>query len=362
MQRDHVNHAVEISIHVGFLILLVAACLLVLRPFLPLIAWGIIIATAAYPSHLKLKRLMGDRNGLASVVSTIILLALVIVPLALLARSLVEGLQNLAALFKAGMPTLPPLPEHIQHWPIVGSSLQEFWGMASKNFSSLLRTFAPQIKSVVPALLVASAGVGAAVIQWVLSILIAGALLANAAKASNVARLLARHLFGDKGPEFEELASSTVRSVTTGIIGVAFIQSFFAALGFVVSGMPGAGLWAVVFLVAALLQIGAVVLVPAAIYMFIVASTTKAAVFLGWCVLVGLMDNVLKPILLGRGVSVPMAVVFLGAIGGFVAMGAIGLFVGAILLSVGYKLTTAWLQEEPAPKPEAIEYPIPIRR
>jgi len=362
MQRDYVNRAVEVSIHIGLLVLLVAACLLILRPFLPLIAWGTIIATAVYPWHLKLKKLVSGRNGLASVLSTIFLLGVVIVPLFFLTRSLIDGAQSLTALFRAGMPAIPPLPEHIQRWPVVGPHLQELWGMASKNLSSLLRTFAPQIKSVIPDLLVASAGVGVAVIQWILSILIAGVLLANATKASETARALANHLFGERGVEFQELASSTVRSVTTGIIGVAFIQSFFAALGFVVAGLPGAGLWAVVFLAAAMIQVGAIVLIPAVIYMFIVASTTKAAIFLGWCLVVGVMDNVLKPLLLGRGVAVPMVVVFLGAIGGFIAMGAIGLFVGAILLSVGYKVTTAWLQVAPELKPEAIDYPIPIRR
>lgn len=362
MQRDYVNRAVEVSIHIGLVALLVTACLLILRPFLPLIAWGVIIATAAYPWHLKLKKLVGGRNRLASVLSTVLLLAVVIVPLILLARSLIDGLQNLAGLFKAGPLVIPPLPEHIQHWPIVGSRLQELWEMASKNFSSLFRTFAPQIKVIIPDLLLASAGVGVAVVQWVLSILIAGALLGNAVKAGEVARSLANHLFGDKGPEFEELARSTVRSVTTGIIGVAFIQSFFAAIGFVVAGLPGAGLWAVVFLAASMLQIGVLVLIPAVIYMFVAASTTNAAIFLGWCVLVGLMDNVLKPLLLGRGVSVPMVVVFLGAIGGFVAMGAIGLFVGAILLSVGYKLTTTWLQEVPDSRHPATDHMAPVLR
>jgi len=107
--------------------------------------------------------------------------------------------------------------------------------------------------------------------------------------------------------------------------------------------MPGAGLWAAVFLFAAVLQVGALVLVPAAIYMFTIASTTKAVTFLIWCIVVGLMDNVLKPLLLGRGVTVPTAVIFVGAMGGFIAMGILGLFVGAIVLSVGYKLCLAWL-------------------
>jgi predicted PurR-regulated permease PerM len=136
--------------------------------------------------------------------------------------------------------------------------------------------------------------------------------------------------------------------VTFGILGVALIQSACAALGFVVVGLPGASLWSVIFLFAAVLQAGGLVLIPAVVYEFAVASTTKAVIFLVFCIIVGAMDNVLKPLLLGRGVAVPIAVVFLGAIGGFMAMGIIGLFVGAIVLSVGYKLFLAWLGEEPA--------------
>jgi predicted PurR-regulated permease PerM len=138
---------------------------------------------------------------------------------------------------------------------------------------------------------------------------------------------------------------ATIRSVTTGILGVAFIQSVFAGLGFLAVGLPGAGLWSVVFLIAAVLQVGMLVLIPAVIYVFAVSSVMKAVIFLIWCAIVGLMDNVLKPILLGRGVAVPIIVVFLGAIGGFVTLGIIGLFIGAIVLSVGYKLFLAWINE-----------------
>jgi predicted PurR-regulated permease PerM len=133
--------------------------------------------------------------------------------------------------------------------------------------------------------------------------------------------------------------------VTTGILGVAFIQSVLAGLGFLVVGLPGAGLWALVFLIAAMLQVGMLVLIPAVVYVFAVSTITKAVIFLIWCAIVGLSDNVLKPVLLGRGVAVPIVVVFLGAIGGFVTLGIIGLFVGAIVLSVGYKLFLAWINE-----------------
>ena len=343
--QDYLGRALEVSIHVGLLILLAAACLLILRPFLPLIAWGIIIAIAAYPGYRRLQDLLGGRSRLAAVVCTVFLFAVLIVPVVLLTGSLAEGIQSLVARLKEGTPIVPPPPPRIGTWPIIGAPLKDAWELASKNLSAALQTFAPQIRTVVPALLLASAGVGLAVLQWILSILVAGVLLANAATGAKIARLLSNRLFGEKGPEFEELAGATIRSVTTGIIGVALIQSFFAALGFLVAGLPGAGLWGVIFLFAAVLQLGTLVLIPPVIYMFAIASTTKAVMFLVWCVIVGLMDNVFKPLLLGRGVAVPMAVVFLGAVGGFVAMGIIGLFVGAIVLSVGYTLFVAWVQE-----------------
>jgi predicted PurR-regulated permease PerM len=183
------------------------------------------------------------------------------------------------------------------------------------------------------------------VLQFALSILVAGALLANAQAAYELTCSLAKRLFGRQGPEFQQLIGATIRSVTTGILGVAFIQSVLAGLGFLVAGLPGAGLWTVMFLIAAVLQVGVLILIPAVVYVFAVSTMTKAVIFLIWCVIVALVDNVLKPLLLGRGVAVPIVVVFLGAIGGFVALGIIGLFVGAIVLSVGYKLFLAWINE-----------------
>jgi len=216
--------------------------------------------------------------------------------------------------------------------------------MAANDLSELLHEYAPQIKAALPQLLSATAGLGATVLQLLLSILVAGFLLAKAQPAYELVRALANRLFGDKGPEYQQLVGNTIRSVTFGILGVAVIQTVFAAIGFLVVGLPAVGLWVVMFLIAAVLQFGMIVLIPAVIYVFATASTTKAVIFLIWCLIVGLMDNVLKPILLGRGAAVPIVVVFLGAIGGFVAMGIIGLFVGAIVLSVGYKLFLAWLE------------------
>ena len=350
--KAYLNRTMEASIHIGLALLLAIACLMIMKPFLPLIAWGIIIGVASFPAFLKLQSALGGRGGLAAVLYTLILLALLIIPVVLLAQSLVEGVQTLSAHMKDGTLAIPSPPDSVASWPIIGARLYSLWKSASENLSDVVLRFAPQIKSALPELLSASAGFGLAVLQFLLAILVAGALLANAPAATKAARSLFVRIFEDRGPEYHRLVSSTIRSVTSGILGVAIIQTVCAGLGFLVAGLPGAGLWAVLFLIAAVLQAGVLVLIPAVIYMFAIASTTKAVIFLIWCIIVALMDNVLKPLLLGRGAAVPMAVVFLGAIGGFVAMGIIGLFVGAIVLSVGYKLLLAWIEPATVVEPE----------
>jgi predicted PurR-regulated permease PerM len=341
--KDYVNRAVEVTIHLGLLILLTYVCFLILRPFLPLVVWGIIIAIAIHPTYGKVKSRLGDRGKLAATLIAVALLSALIIPAILLTGTLAEGVHTIASRLKEGTLGVPPLPARIAGWPIIGGPIADMWNLASTNLTALLTKLAPQLKALIPGVLSASAGIGLTILQLILSILVAGVLLAHDQDGARVSRSLAGRLFGSRGGEFQELAGSTIRSVTTGIIGVALIQSVFASIGFVVVGLPGAGLWALLFLIAAVLQIGALMLIPAVLYVFLTAATTKAVLFLIWCAIVGLMDNVLKPLLLGRGVAVPIVVVFLGAIGGFMSMGIIGLFVGAIVLSVGYKLLLAWL-------------------
>jgi predicted PurR-regulated permease PerM len=343
--RRYVHQAVEVSIHIGLLVLLTVACLGILAPFLAILAWGAIIAVAAYPAERKLQKALGGRGPLSSVILTLVILAFLIVPVLLLAGTLVDGARTVATKVKDQTLSIPPPPPSVKNWPVVGVPLANAWNLAATNLSAALPSFAPQIKVAMQRLLSASAGITLTVLQFALSIVIAGFILASAKAAGEAMLAVANRIFGENGQEFERLVESTIRSVTTGIFGVALIQAVLAGLGFLVVGLPGAGLWAVLFLIAAILQVGVLVLIPAVVYAFTVVSTSSAVIFLIWCVLVALIDNVLKPILLGRGAAVPMAVVFLGAIGGFVGMGMIGLFVGAIVLSVGYKLFLAWLEQ-----------------
>jgi predicted PurR-regulated permease PerM len=349
--KSYLNRALEVSIHIGLIVLLAAACLLILSPFIAVVAWGMIIAIAGYPGYCRLQKLLGGRAGLASVFFTVFLLIISLVPIVLLAQTLIDGSQALAVRLHSGTVRISPPPPKIATWPVLGKPLSDLWTLASTDSSAALRKLTPQLKVAANGLFSAATGVGLGVLQFFVSILIAGFLLANSTKGANISRKLAIQLFGKNGEEFQALAVATVRSVTTGILGVALIQSLLAGLGFLAVRIPGAGLWALLFFIVAVLQIGGPALIPFVIYVFATAGTVKAVAFLIWCIVVALLDNVLKPLLLGRGVPVPILVVFLGAIGGFLAMGIIGLFVGAIVLSVGYKLFLAWLDEgiEPAP-------------
>ena len=197
--EDFTNRALEVSIHVGLLILLAAACFVILRPFIPLIVWGIIVAIAVYPGYRKLKDVMRGRGGLAAVLCTIVLLAILFVPVALLTETLIEGIQSMAAHVKDGTLTVPPPPPNLETWPIIGVPLSRAWNLASTNLTAALRSFAPQIKAILPRLLSASAGIGLTVLQFVLSILISGGLLAYAQSGAEVAGSLADRLFGVRG-------------------------------------------------------------------------------------------------------------------------------------------------------------------
>jgi len=194
-------------------------------------------------------------------------------------------------------------------------------------------------------LLSAAAGAGLGILQFVLAIIIAGVILHHGESGKRVSYAIARRLAEEHGAGFIDLARATIRSVSRGILGVALLQSILAGLGFLVAGVPAAGLWAFLCLLLSVIQIGIFpVTVPVIIYVFATGDTTTAVIFLIWNLMVGTLDNVLKPLLLGRGVNVPMAVIFVGAIGGFLASGIIGLFIGAVILVLGYELLLDWLE------------------
>ncbi|TVQ94168.1 MAG: AI-2E family transporter [Chromatiaceae bacterium] len=345
--KEIVASALEATVRIGILVLLVAWCFSIVRPFFIPIAWGMIIAVSAHPGYLRLRYLLGGRSALAAATLATLGLVLLMVPALLLSATLLEAAQWLAQGLEAGTLAVPPPPAAVRDWPLLGEGLSNLWAQASGNLAATLESLAPQLKSVGGWLLSTAAGAGFGLLQFIIAIIIAGVFLAHAEASGVLACTLAVRLAGERGADFARLAEATVRSVTRGILGVALIQSLLAGIGFMVMGIPGAGLWALLCLLLSTVQVGIFpITLPILVYVLATADTVSAVLFVIYILFVGTIDNVLKPILLGRGVGVPMAVIFIGAIGGFITSGIIGLFVGAVVLVLGYKLFLAWLHED----------------
>jgi len=347
--RSFLNRAVEASIRIGLIGLLVFWCFQVVRPFIEPIVWGIILVFLSQPAYLWLTRVLGGRQRLAAALLVVSALLVLLVPSVLLTTSIIESGTELAGKLEAGDVKIPPPPATVADWPIVGEPVHRFWAQASRNLETALGMVKPQLKAVGSWILSTGVATGFGILMFALSIGIAGVLHAQGDRAAGAVRGLARRLAPEHGDELVNLTRATVQSVTRGILGVAFIQGFLAGVGLLVADVPAAGLWALLVLLLAVVQIPTVlVLLPIILYVFSTSTTGVAVLFAIWSLAVGLSDNVLKPMLLGRGVDVPMAVVFMGAIGGFILNGIIGLFVGPVLLAVGYTLFEAWLREVPA--------------
>jgi len=337
---------IDLSLRVGVVLTLLVLSYQILRPFLFPVIWGVILAVAVFPGFSFAKHRLGERPKIAALLVSVMLLLILVVPSIMLANSLYNGVQLVRAEWEVGFFEIPSPPADVKTWPLVGEKIYELWQSASVNLLNTLEPIRPQLRAAAHWLLEIATGGGFTFLQFIFSIIVAGILLANSAACQKKAYLLSHRLSAERGVELLRDAETTIRSVAKGILGVAFIQSVLAGIGFAFAGVPGAGLWALVCLIFGIIQIGvAPVMLLGVLYLFSTADSTTASLFLVWTVFVAALDNVLKPLLLGQGAPVPMIVIFLGALGGFLRFGLIGLFVGAIILSVAYKLFISWLKE-----------------
>lgn len=341
-----VRSAIEISVYLLLIFAVVAWCFQILAPFIPFLIWGAVIAVAVYNPFLKLRAALGGRNKLAVLVFVLLGLSIILLPAWMLGGSLIDSAQDFSQGLQSGQFELPPPGDKVKDWPLVGDKLYASWSAASQNIEGWLEAHNDQVQAVVSGVLHRAAGIGLAVVQFLAATLIAAAMLANDAVTRAMMERLARRLVGERADEFLSLTTATIRSVAMGVLGVAFIQAVAGGVGMALAGVPGAGLWALFILILAIAQLPPLlVLLPAIIYVFSAGdSTTVAVVFMIWSIAVSLSDTFLKPLLLGRGVEAPMLVILLGAIGGMLYAGIIGLFLGAVILALGYKLFQAWLQ------------------
>ncbi len=338
---------IQLAIRLGLLAFLIYWTFVLIRPFVPILVWSMVLAVALYPVFNLLSRLLGGRPKLAAAILTLINLGIVIGPATWLGLSAVEGVKDLAASLSAGNLAVPSPPDGVKNWPFIGPQLFELWNQASNNIRAVLREVAPHLKPLAGTMLGLAGNAGVGTLKFLLSVALAGFLFPYGSQLVAAGRGFLHRIVPEQSEHFLELAGTTIRAVSQGVIGVAIIQSLLAGIGFKLAGIPAAGLLAFVVMLLAIVQIGAaIVMFPVIIWIWIDKDFTTAFLLTLFLVVVGLLDNVLKPLVMGRGLTTPTLVILIGVIGGTLAHGIIGLFIGPIILSLAWELTVAWIRAD----------------
>lgn len=338
------SKSIEIAIRLLTVGILLFWSLYIISPFILPLIWAAIIAVAVFPIYIKIENTLGGKVNLSASIFTSVMVLALIIPLWPISGSLIDYTDQLTSMLTEGNIYIPPPNEKVKEWPLIGDKVFELWRHSSENLGEVIDQYQDQLVSLSSAILGSAAGIGMAMLQFLFSTLIAGLLLAKRKRAlHNLERLFVK-LGGAHGADMIPLTGATIRSVAQGVLGVAAIQAVAAYLGLLLANVPGAEFWALGILVIAIVQLPpSILILPIIIYVFYHNSMTAAILFTVWMGAVSISDTFLKPIFLGKGVDVPMLVILIGALGGMIAFGIIGLFVGAVLLAIVYKLYLVWL-------------------
>src|SRR3954452_14343833 len=339
------DEIIQLVIRLGLLALLVLWTYVLIRPFVPILAWSVVFAVALNPAFRWLAKLLGGRPKVAATILTGISLATIIGPAAWLGLGAVDGIKDFAGQLTAGEVLVPSPPAAIKSWPLVGPQLFELWDQASTNLRSALRAVAPYLKPFAAPLLGLAGDAGVGTIKFLFSVVVAGFIFPYGTQLVSAGRGFLSRIVPEQSEHFPDLAGATIRAVSQGVIGVAIIQSLLAGVGFKLAGIPIAGLLALLVLLLSIVQIGAaVIMLPVIVWIWTDKDLTTALLLTLFLGLVTILDNVLKPLVMGRGLTTPTLVILVGVIGGTLAHGIVGLFVGPIILSVAWELTVAWIR------------------
>jgi predicted PurR-regulated permease PerM len=341
------EEVIQIAIRLGLLAFLIYWTFVLLRPFIPILVWSVVLSVALYPVYDWLSAHLGHRPKTAAAITTIVVLAVFLGPATWLGFGLVDGLRSISDQLTSGDAEIPSPPDGIRAWPVIGTSLYDIWEKASENLDAAFRQVTPHLKPLAGPILAIAGSAGTGTLKFIAAVLIAGFLFPSGPKHVATVRSMLARIVPQRSADFLALAGATIRTVAQGVIGIAVLQSLLAGIGMKIAGVPHAGVLAFAVLVLGIVQIGsAPILIPVVIWIWTVKDVGAAVLITIYLVLVGISDNVLKPLLMGRGLSTPVLVIFIGVLGGTLAHGIVGLFVGPIVLSVAWELMMAWIGEE----------------
>ena len=344
-RKESIELAVDIFTKIGLLFLIIYVSYMIVKPFLPMILWGIVLAVALSPLIEMLVKRFGNRKKII-IATAIVFITALIVPTWKLSDSLITTTQTIVKSVDKQEIKIPAPSPKVKEWPVIGEKSYHIWQTAHKDLPKALKPFHEQIKSLLLWVAGMLKGALTTILLTIASIIIAAVFLLSQESAVAFYKRIMRRLVGSRGDEWAKLSALTVRSVATGVVGVAVIQSLLAIVGMIPMGVPLAPVWALAIMFLTIIQLPAlIVIAPMIAYEYSVSSGTAATIFAIYMLIVGASDGILKPMLMGRGVDIPMLVILIGAIGGMMLMGMLGLFLGAVILALAYKLFESWIDE-----------------
>ncbi|WP_243370176.1 AI-2E family transporter [Microvirga solisilvae] len=338
----------DTTLRIGLVAVLVYACARIVLPFAFILMWSAILAVMLYPLHLRLAAYLGQRWS--ALLIGVIGVAVMLGPMVIVVTSLATSLYSLISSLQSRELIMPPPPLWLDSAPLIGKKLTEIWALVATNLPAALTKYGHLLSGPLTWLGSFAGGLALGELSFVLSFAIAAVLIAYGKGAAEFARRLLVRVTGSttRAVQLVALTAATIRGVGLGVVGVALIQAMLLGVGFFVIGLQAAGPLTLIALLLGIMQIPLLLLVlPVVIYVFATEATQVAIIFLVWNIVVGLSDNLLRPLMLGRGLDVPMPVILLGVIGGVIVDGLLGLFVGPVLLAVSYVLLVEWLQQNP---------------
>jgi predicted PurR-regulated permease PerM len=331
-------------------------CFLVFSPFLKLMVWSIILAVTLYPAHQWIARRLGGRQGLTSIILVTLAVALIVVPTWLLVNSFANSTNRLVGAVQQNEVHVPPPRESVKTWPFIGNKIYDTWSKARNDLPGLIHSMQPKLVELTRQAVSMVASVGVTMLLFLASFVVATIVMAKGDSAAHAGRSFFVRVAGtSRGEALARLSIATIRAVALGVVGVAAIQALLIGLALLIAGIPVAGVLAIIALVLGIAQVPALVItLPCIIYIWASGdySTGAAVAHTIILLLTGMADNVLKPLMLGRGVDVPMPVILFGALGGMATGGILGMFVGATALALGYEIFMKWVAVNPESEPD----------